>query len=184
MMNSNQPPEKKLRIGWLWASPDQWMLHRTTKDGLWAKLNKDEDFSILDLVQLLHIKDDWIEMRPEDKIPVNYPLLLFTWKEYLKSYRKLKPSLMWRLGIKKIGIFILTLYKEDSAYCERLGGVIQYIIDHKEDWPKGNKELRLLALQDTRDWWYEEDWRTRGKERLLRLVNKYTYLLDTKSPHE
>lgn len=164
--------EKKLRIGWMWATPDQWMLHRTTKDGLWKKLNSDEDFSLVDLTRLLAVKEEWIEMRPTDKIPVNYPLLLFTWRHYYKDFRKLKPPLFWRLAIKKIGIFVLTLFKEDSAYCERIGGVIQYIIEHKEDWPKDDKQTRLMALQDTRDWWYEEDWRTRGKERLLKLVNK------------
>lgn len=164
--------ERKLRLGWLWANKDQWMFHRTTKDGLWSALNTDGDFKVTDLIGLLQVKEEWTEIRPEDKIPVNYPLLLFAWKEYLKRYRQLKPPLIWRLGIKKVGIFVLTLYKEDSAYCERIGGMIQYIIENKDDWPRGDKATRLLALNDLRDWWYEEDWRARGKNNLLRLANK------------
>ncbi len=170
---------RKLRLGWLWASEDQWMLHRTTKDGLWKALQSDSDPSIIDMIRLLHVKEEWIEIRPEDKIPINYPLFLFAWKEYLKRYRKMNPPLAWRLAIKPAGIFILTLYKEDSAYCERFGGVVQYILDHKDDWPKDNKETRLMALRDTRDWWYEEDWRERGKDKLLRLANKIINLYDT-----
>lgn len=174
----SEQPVKKLRLGWLWASPDQWMFHRTTKDGLWQALEGDS-ISVVDLLKLLSVKEEWIEMRQEDKIPVNYPLLLFAWGHYLKVYRKMNPSLLYRLGIKKLGIFILTLYKEDSAYIERIGGAIEYIIDHKEDWPKGDKQARLLALEDLRNWWYEEDWRVRGKERLLRLFNKIIELYDT-----
>lgn len=174
---SDKQPVRKLRLGWLWASPDQWMLHRTTKDGLWGLLNTDE-FHVTDIFKLLIVKEEWIEIRDTDKVPMNYPLLLFAWGHYLKIYRKMNPSLVWRLGVKKLGIFILTLYKEDSAYVERIGGAIEYIIDHKEDWPRGNKQVRLMALQDLRDWWFEEDWRTRGKDKLLRLFNKVIDLYD------
>lgn len=103
------------------------MLHRTTKDALWSILSKDE-LSVKDFISALCVKEEWIEIHPEDKIPTNYPLFLALWKHYLKVYKRFNPPIVFRLGIRRIGIFILTLLKEDSAYIERLGGVAQMII--------------------------------------------------------
>jgi hypothetical protein len=162
--------EKKLRIGWSWATPDGWILHRDIKDKLWTVLSA-ESFDVKALFALLTVKEEWIEIRPEDKIPINYHLYLYIWKRYKMVYRQFKPPLKYRLGINKVGIFILTLYREDSAYCERFGGITQYIIDHAEDWPEDDKEARLLALQDLKNWWYEEDWRARGKDKIAKIFD-------------
>lgn len=171
------PEQKRLRIGWMWATKDQWLLHRTTKDALWAILRKD-DFSVGDFIKALCVKEEWIEIQPEDKIPVNYPLYLSLWKHYLKVYTKMDPPLLYRMGIRRIGTFILTLLKEDSAYIERLGGVTQMIIRNPQMWPK-NKQVRIESMKQLRDWWYREDWRERGKDKLYRLVTRIIDLYET-----
>jgi len=171
-------PNKKLKIGWSWGTEDGWLLHRTIKDQLWKALGE-ETLDLKSLISILQIKESWLDVGPEDKVPINYYLLLFAWKNYKKIYRKLKPPLLYRLGIDKICIFVLTLYKEDSAYVERIGGIVQYIMDNSEDWPKGDKEARLLALQDVKKWWWEEDWRTREKPKLAKLFDRIIYEYET-----
>lgn len=160
----------KLRIGWSWGTEDGWLLHRTIKDSLWKVLESDH-IDIKTLIAILKVKDEWIEIRKGDKIPVNYPLFLFIWKNYKKVYRKLNPPLLYRLGINKVGVLILVLFKEDSAYTERFGGIAQQIIDHPEDWPKDDKETRLLALKDLKLWWMEEDWRSRRKDKIAKIFD-------------
>jgi hypothetical protein len=85
---------------------------------------------------------------------------------------------IYRLGIKKVGIIFLTLYREDSAYTERFGGFIQYIIDHRKEWI-GDKAKRLEFLRNLRNWWYVEDWRSRGKDELARFFDWDFDLYDT-----
>jgi hypothetical protein len=157
--------KKKLRIGWSWGSPDGWILHRDNKDPLWQMLEGGK-FDLKIVISILKVKEEWLEIRDTDNIPINFRLLLFVWNHYKTVYKKMKPSILYRLGVNRLGILILTLYREDSAYTERIGGAIQYILEHEEDWPKGDKEARLLALQDLKQWWWEEEWRQRGKERL------------------
>jgi len=84
--------------------------------------NPNGEFSIRDIIKIIQVKEDWIYPRPQDKIPINYTFLLYLWKEYMKIYKQFKPPVLWRLGIKRVGILLLTLYKEDSAYLERFGG--------------------------------------------------------------
>lgn len=45
-------------------------------------------------------------------------------------------------------------------------------------WPK-NKAVRVESLKRLRDWWYEEDWRERGKDKLLKLINTIIELYET-----
>jgi hypothetical protein len=163
-------PDQKLRIGWSWGSPDGWILHRNIKDRIWDMLNGGK-FDLKTLISFLSVKEEWLEIRENDKVPINYHLLLFIWDNYKSKYKTFKPPILYRLGVNKLGIIILTLYREDSAYTERIGGAIQYIMDHEEDWPKGDKEARIMALQDLKQWWWEEDWRERGKDRLAMIFD-------------
>jgi hypothetical protein len=159
-------PERQLKIGWSWGEThDGWVLHREIKDPIWRMLEGGK-FDLKVLISLLKVKEEWLDVLPGEKAPANYAMLYFIWKHYKNAYKKMQPSLLWRVGITKIAIITLTLYKEDSAYTERIGGAIQYMIEHKEDWIVKDKEARLLCLHDLRNWWWEEDWRQRGKERL------------------
>lgn len=165
----------KLRIGWSWGTPDGWQLHRVIKDALWESLESG-NINFSTIVGILAIKEDWLDVKDGDKIPVNYPMLIALWKHFLKEYKKFKPPILFRLGIKKIGIFILTLFKEDSAYTERFGGFAQYIITHRAAFPR-NKVIRLASLKKMKEWWYTEDWRDRGKDKLAKIwdyvINEY-----------
>lgn len=173
------PNDPKLRIGWSWGSDDGWTLHRDIKDGLWGCLNEDGGFNITAIFKtLISVKNSWLDIHPGDKVPPNYLMFKFLWENYKKVYRKFNPPVLYRVGINRVGIIVLTLFKEDSAYTERIGGIVQYIVDHKEDWPK-NKEARLLALEDLKLWWYEEDWRSRQKDTFLSIFDWIIEKYDT-----
>jgi hypothetical protein len=156
LISANQ--KYKLRLGWLWDTPERWHWNKTTKSHI-KNMIKERRFDLKTLYHLLEVNEDWLEVKEGEKAPVNYSMLHFIYKRYMGVYRKFKPPLLWRLGIKKLLIVFLTAYKEDTAYCERIGGCIQYIIDNKEVWAARDKESRLLAMQDLKLWWSEEDWR-------------------------
>lgn len=166
------PNDPKLRIGWSWGSDDGWILHRNIKDGLWGCLNEDGGINLLPIFKIIaSVKESWLDVRPGDKVPPNYKLFKYLFDNYKKIYRNLKPSIIYRVGIIRVMILVLTLFKEDSAYTERLGGLSQYILDHSDDWVKGDIEARLLALEDLKLWWYEEDWRARQKDTFAKLFD-------------
>lgn len=153
-------PQTQLRIGWLWNTPEKFHFHWVVKSLFRDQLSSGNiDFKTINAV--LKIDESWIQTRDGEACPVNYPMFLFIWNRYMKHYRKLKPPLLYRLVIKKIGIFVLTLYKEDVAYTSRLGGMVEYILENSEEWAV--KEDRLLLIKDLYAWWEEEDWRAYSK---------------------
>jgi len=168
---SPEERRKRFRVGWMWFTEDQWLFNRTTKDAMWKVLESDK-FKLYDLMKVIRVKDDWLDLDRDTPIPVNYDLLLFIWNNYMRIHKNFKPPVFYRPFIKSIGIFVLVLYREDTAYIERFGGMIDHILyDRYDMWAKRDKKSRIEAMCELRDWWYKEDWRLRGKDKLLRLFN-------------
>jgi hypothetical protein len=154
--------EEELRIGWKWDTEERWHFHVTNKQALWKMLN-DRQLSIRGLYDALQVNEDWLEVKEGEKRPHNYEMFYYLFKKYKSNYRKLKPPILYRLAVMRVLIICIALYKEDTAYTERMGGAVEYIIDHAEDWEGKSKEDRLLLLRDLKQWWEEEDWRARTK---------------------
>ena len=157
-------------IGVTWDTPDGWLLHRANKLPIWKALYE-RRFGLKLLAQIIMIKESWIELKIGHAYPPNYPLLKFIRDGYQRNSRGFGGTALHRTAVNKAGILLLTLYKEDSAYTERLGGMMQHILDNAENWRSASKENRVLLLRELRDWWYAEDWRQRFKDRVTFMID-------------
>jgi hypothetical protein len=161
--------KKVLRLGWLWDTDARHDFHIKSKGALYQQM-AEGDINWTTLSSLLMVDKNWIEIKPNEKIPLNYHMLRSVSDRYISAHTKFKPSLTdpiayakytaMRAAIPKLRILFLAMYKDDIAYTSRFGGCIQYIFDHPEDFAKPDK---LPAIQSLYTWWEEEDWRPRTK---------------------
>lgn len=70
---------------------------------------------------------------------------------------------------------VIALYRLDSAYFERIGGILTFILIHHKEWVGKNKADRVKFLKILRNWWNEKDMRERYKD-LFR--NFFDYVID------
>jgi hypothetical protein len=159
-----------MSIGWKWNTPDGWMFHKKDKLEFWRVLGE-KRFSLEMAAKLLEVKESWIERKEGDVCPPNFFLLKSIIDRYLESCADFKPPLLYRLAVHKIGIMVLALYLEDTAYMERLGGMLQHILDRTEQWDQAGPGCRAAQLEELRDWWHTEEWRQRYKEQITFLFN-------------
>ena len=159
-----------LGIGIHWDTPDGWLLHRVNKRPIWIAL-RERRFSLKLLAEIMMVKESWIELKIGSAYPPNYPLLKFVRDSYQKNASSFGGSLLFRAAAGKAGILLLTLYKEDTAYAERIGGMIQNILDNAAAWQPASIENRTARLKELRNWWYTEDWRQRFKDRLAYMMD-------------
>lgn len=148
-----------MAIGPGWHTEEGWKFHVDTKSTLRKWVDDTSNFNIL---RALTVDEKWIYPKQEDLIPANYTLLLRIFQEYNKIYTTFKPSLVERLIAPKFGITVLTLYKEDSAYLERIGGVITCMLDERNYKEFDNEETRYNALVGLHEWWKRNDKRPRS----------------------
>lgn len=153
-------PVSYSRLGWKWDNPERFRFHWDTKAHLRDQLSTGK-IDLKTLYSLLWVDESWINTREGETYPPNYMLFKFIWQRYKQVYRKFKPPLLYRLLINKVGIIVLTLIKEDSAYTTRVYGTIEQIFENADEWRV--KENRLLLLKDLKDWWEEGDWREYSK---------------------
>jgi hypothetical protein len=76
-----------------------------------------------------------------------------------KHYEK-KLSMKERIALNQCGKFMLSLYKQDSAYYERIGGHVCIFIANEELWKKDH----VKALNFYYDWWLQNDIRGYSKK--------------------
>lgn len=150
-----------MAIGAGWHTEEGWKFHMESKNTIRRWI---ENTSNLDILRGLFVDEKWIIPNKGDKVPMNYPMLLELWATYKKTYPTFGPSLTERLIVPRIAVFVLTCFREDTAYIERIGGVITCMLDDMNVEEFKDKEKRYDALVALRDWWYRNDQRPRAKE--------------------
>ena len=144
-------------------NPDGWEFHNQQKQIARQALEK-EKLTLSDLAALsIDIKFFRIDKGDPDK--PNYAFLMKMNSEYEKfrkthkHYEK-KLSMKERIALNQAGKFLLALYKQDSAYYERIGGHICTFIANEELWKKDH----VQALHFYYDWWSKNDIRGYSKK--------------------
>lgn len=152
-----------VRINNKWCDDESYQFHITDKtiirNVLFGKCKE------IDLLKEIVIKDDWKHFDKPEEEPPNMKFLrdMFSaYKEEIKS-KRIKPPLKEKLVLNKVLDFVETLYLQDSAYLERIGGVITWFVVNGDKWKGQKKEMHLKLLMSCHDWWDKEDFRERTR---------------------
>jgi hypothetical protein len=135
---------------------DQWQFHNVDKQYIKEMVSSPDPWSKLELLKQMVIPDKTTYLANSGEgEPPNWRLLLELKKRFMYEYTKWGPSLTERLIMDKVWNMFLLLYKQDTAYFERIGGALTAMLANKDAFR--NKRDRLAALMKLRDWWDEND---------------------------
>lgn len=139
-------------------SDDAWDFHIANKN-IWRRII--DGASIETLIDL-KLKREWLTDEGEGH-PPNYLLIEKAVSDYfafLESEKIKVPEPENRL-IDKVAGFVKGIYRQDSAYFERIGGVITVLIVAEPQWVGKTRTERLKVLEKTEKWFVENDKRKR-----------------------
>lgn len=154
------------RVNNKWINREAWTFHITNKNLLKQIISSGKD---KDLEQLtgLQIDDKWLINEGEGD-PPNMDWIRRMDEAWRKEFEGEIP--IWlSFGEKKV----IALFRQDSAYSERIGGIINWIIFNEKYWRScQTKKDRVKFIEDIRDWWNEADRRERSREWILTMWNR------------
>jgi len=159
------------RINNKWENEESWNYHITSKNIMREVINSDndEDLNRLNEIQF----DEKILENTGEGDPPNMDFIRKLWAESFAYAQQIGMPLLVRPWFEKGGKWVVSLYRQDSAYAERIGGIIQYIMYNEKAWKKcKNKKQRLEFIKDTRDWWNENDTRDRTRGWIMKMWNR------------
>jgi hypothetical protein len=152
----------KISNRWFEGNGDAWTFHIENKN-IWRRLI---DMSKPDLGMLLDLKfkREWLTDEGEGN-PPNMELLLKCKDDYFQwlEDEKIAVPEMENKVLDKAWNFGLSLYRQDSAYFERIGGVISVLCigPNAEKWVGKTRTERIQRLGKVRTWFKENDKRKR-----------------------
>ena len=141
-----------------------------------------ERLTLTDLAALSVDAKFWkIEKGDPDKVNVQF---LSTMIEEFEKYRKTikhyekKLSMKERLALNQSARFLFALYKQDSAYFERIGGHITLFITNYDAWK--NHPNKVEVLRGYYNWWSTNDIRGYSKKWINTAWVTFIELYETK----
>jgi hypothetical protein len=142
---------------------DGWEFHNEQKNIARHALQK-EKLSLSDLAAL-SIDTKFFKLDKGDPDKPNLKFLDKMYHEYERyrktiKYQEKKLSIKERIAINQAGKFLLALYKQDSAYYERIGGHVTLFISNEENWKKD----KIASLISYYNWWNINDVRGYSKK--------------------
>jgi len=150
----------KISNRWFEGNGDAWTFHIENKN-VWRRLI---DMATPDLESLLALKfkRDWLNDDGEGH-PPNFELLSRmkdAYFEWIEEEKIVIPEMESKV-IDKVWNFGLGIYRQDSAYFERIGGILSVLIYNEEAWVGKDKHSRVKLLEKMRKWFKENDKRKR-----------------------
>lgn len=159
------------RVNNKWENEESWTFHITNKNLMRDIIMSDDDEDVKRLSDI-QLKDEWLVNQGEGD-PPNMAFIRNTWDKYWEYTQKKGIPIFERLWLERSGRFVVSLYRQDSAYAERIGGVIQWIIYNEKSWKKcRNKKQRIEFIRDCMEWWNENDQRDRTRTWIQRIWDK------------
>lgn len=156
-----------------WQNKQEWQLHIDNKEYMRKTLEvlmSDTDFykkipTLVGLIKFIKIDDGIINVYKGQHVRTNYSFMIHLYKNYISSYKKIKTPLLMKALIKAGGLditwrIILFLFREDTAYNDKIGACIQFIITNPELFQGKNKFVGLIMLKY---WWKMNDYRERSR---------------------
>ncbi len=152
-----------IKINNKWVTPTDWLYHIENKNVIREPATKETcEFEDLAVLEKLQVDDKWLVNDGEGD-PPNMDFIRRLWADYWEAAQRKGIPLLERPFIEKWGKKIVSLFRQDSAYSERMGGLIIWFIYNAARWKGKGKKQRLQVLRDAHDWWDVEDYRERTK---------------------
>jgi len=147
------------RVNNKWVNEESWTFHITNKNLLRSIIDSEDDKELM-RVKELEFDEKWLVNDGEGD-PPNMDWIRAIIKAWSEEYLDGAP--IWLKKFKLVPL-IESLYRQDSAYAERIGGVVQWIIYNEKYWQMcDTKQKKVKFVEDCRDWWLEEDHRGRTR---------------------
>lgn len=166
-----------MKITGLWDTDIAWNLHIESKNKFREMIAADPEASGSSIKLLRElIFDDRLAYEKTDKLVLNEAFLYNLTVDYKAVYKSYKPGLIEKQLVDRMINFTLALYRNDSAYFERIGGVITFIVKNHEKFDSMDGDYKE-ALIKIRDWWDVNDKRDRTRPWIMWVfnfvINKY-----------
>jgi hypothetical protein len=81
-------------------------------------------------------------------------------KDYNSAFESYKPGMVERKLKDKVLDFLFAAYRNDSAYFERFGGMISWLVINKDKFPNINGDY-IKVIEELREFWLTNDSRVR-----------------------
>jgi hypothetical protein len=140
----------------------KWDFHKRMKDKFRDMIDIDPDAK----GDALHILDNAdfdrrIAVREEGEQPVLGELFIEAMlQDYERAFEHYHPGILERKYKQKVLDFLVAAYRNDSAYFERFGGMISWLVINKDKFPSIHGDY-LFVIEELREYWKENDGRVR-----------------------
>ena len=159
------------RVNNKWENEESWNFHIDNKNLMREVIMSDNDEDLKRIATIVW-NDNWLVNNGEGD-PPNMDFVRRLWGDYWTYVQKRGIPLSERLWLEIGGKKIVALYRQDSAYAERIGGVVNWFIYNEKAWKRArNKKQRLEVLHDCMEWWNENDTRDRTRGWIQSCWNK------------
>lgn len=142
-----------------------WNFHIASKDKLREMINNDPeaDGSLLELIKELTFDKRLARTTEDGEQPIlNEIFFLKLIEDYNLKFSSYKPPVIIRLIKDKVSDFIIALYRVDSAYYERIGGIVSYIVVNKHKFSSLDSDYSS-ELNSIYEWWSTNERRRRTR---------------------
>ena len=159
-----------MRISGTWETPEAFVFHILFKRKLRDIIESDPDAIG---ANLLWLNDADFDRRlaiheKGDKVIINEEFILKIAENYRAELKNLRPDEDLNPNLDKLIDFFVALSLNDTAYYERIGGIVTYIVSNATQFADKNGALSVHAdytkqIQNIWDWWKFNDKRDRTK---------------------
>lgn len=138
--------------------------HIKSKDKLREMIEADPECngsSLTMFLQLVFNKKLARTTEPNEEPALNEDFIIKMVEDYNRKFKDYKPGIIEKRIITIAEDFFVSLYRVDSAYTERIGGTISYMIAQHISKCTSIDGDYIEILKDTHEWWKESDFRER-----------------------
>jgi len=160
-----------MKVNNKWTVDEQAYIFHIQNKNLIRDAIATENCHKLKILKDLVINDAWYTNENNEGDPSNMDAYRTLWKEYWDWAVKEGIPPFESLFLEKAGKKVLSLIRQDSAFSERIGGVLFFFIYNMYGWKGKSKKERLQMLRNARDWWNAEDRRDRTRPWIMAIWN-------------
>jgi len=134
--------------------PIKYIFHIVTKDKFRAMIEADPDATgkALSILDDIEIDPRLITHEPNDPYIINEQFIRTLIDNYNEEWLKYKPGRIERKYKDTAINFLFALYRNDSEYTSKMGGIISRLIMNREDFKDPSKN-HLDTLKDVYNFW-------------------------------
>lgn len=144
-----------------WNTKEGWNFHILNKDVMRAIIAGDP----IDRLSEVDIPTDLVKLDSSDTV-LNYPFFAAMRDEYEKVKKRAKgqykPSFLEKRFDSKVWDIFMSLYNNDSAYFQRIGGCMSVLCANRDVYNLVTDDYTDV-LEDLKTWWDTEDCRDRTR---------------------